>query len=36
VAGYVNSSSNWCLEIEIFIREYNEVEPRPWDEKEWV
>jgi hypothetical protein len=24
------------LEIENFIWEYNEVEPRPWDEKEWV
>ncbi len=35
VVGYVNSSSNQCLEIENCILEYNEVKPRPWDEKEW-
>jgi hypothetical protein len=23
------------LEIENYIWEYNEIEPRPWDEKEW-
>jgi hypothetical protein len=36
VARYVNSSSNRCLEIENCIWKYNEVEPKPWDEKEWV
>ncbi len=35
VVGYVNSVSNQCMEIENCIWEYNEVEPRPWDEKEW-
>ncbi len=35
VVGYVNSSPNRCLEIENYIWEYNEIEPRPWDEKEW-
>ncbi len=35
VVGYVNSSSNRCLEIQNYIWEYNEIEPRPWDEKEW-
>jgi len=35
VAGYINSSSNQRLEIEICIWEYNEIEPRAWDEKEW-
>jgi len=23
------------LEIENYIWEYNEIEPRPWDEREW-
>jgi hypothetical protein len=35
VVGYVNSSSNRRLEIENCIWEYNEIKPRPWDEKEW-
>jgi hypothetical protein len=35
VVGYVNSFSNRHLEIENCIWEYNEVEPKPWDEKEW-
>jgi len=35
VARNFNSSSNRCLEIENYIHEYNEIEPRPWDEKEW-
>jgi hypothetical protein len=35
VARYINSSSNQHLEIENCIWEYNEVELRPWDEKEW-
>jgi hypothetical protein len=35
VAGYINSSSNQRLEIEICIWKYNEIESRTWDEKEW-
>ncbi len=35
VVGYINSSSNRRLEIKNCIWEYNEVEPKPWDEKEW-
>jgi hypothetical protein len=35
VVGYINSSSKQCLEIKNYIWEYNEVEPRPGDEKEW-
>jgi hypothetical protein len=36
VVGYVNSSSKQCLEIENCIWEYNEIKPRPWDERNGV
>ena len=35
VAGYINSSVNRREEIENVLWEYHDVDPRPWNKKEW-
>ena len=35
VAGYINSSANRREEIENVLWEYHDVDPRPWNKKEW-
>jgi hypothetical protein len=35
VAGYINSSIDRREEIENVIWEYHDVDPRPWNKKEW-
>jgi hypothetical protein len=35
VAGYINSSANIGEEIENVLWEYHDVDPRPWNKKEW-